>query len=106
MARQYPRFLYSDPQNTKSKGPFIISALPPHIIAKIRTDAEVDFHTVMREPKFIWCGEHYFIEKLNFLTVNELKDDADIVVRAWKDMADWVKSQVLCGAIDIYKNKN
>ncbi|HYC29548.1 MAG TPA: hypothetical protein VEB42_12035 [Chitinophagaceae bacterium] len=35
MARQYPRFLFSDPQNTKSKGPFIVYTLHPRIIFKL-----------------------------------------------------------------------
>lgn len=35
MAREYPRFLFSDPRNTKSKGPFIIHTLFPRAIFKI-----------------------------------------------------------------------
>lgn len=35
MARQTPRFLYSNPQNSKSKGPFIIHTIEPRLIAKI-----------------------------------------------------------------------
>ncbi len=35
MARNYPRYLFSDPQNTKSKGPFIVHLLDPRIIVKI-----------------------------------------------------------------------
>ena len=33
--RNYPRFSYSDPKNTKSAGPFIIHNLPPRGIMKI-----------------------------------------------------------------------
>lgn len=33
--RDYPRFLFSNPKNTKSKGPFIIHCLPPRLIIKI-----------------------------------------------------------------------
>jgi hypothetical protein len=32
MARQYPRFLFSNPQNTKSKGPFVVHTLDPVMI--------------------------------------------------------------------------
>ncbi len=29
MSRAYPKFLFSDPEDTKSKGPFIVHTLPP-----------------------------------------------------------------------------
>lgn len=35
MARQYPRFLFSNPTNTKSKGPFVIHTLEPRLIFKV-----------------------------------------------------------------------
>lgn len=35
MARQFPQFLFSNPKNTKSKGPFIIHTLLPISIIKI-----------------------------------------------------------------------
>lgn len=35
MARLYPRFLFSDPQNTKSKGPFVVHTLDPKFIVKV-----------------------------------------------------------------------
>ena len=34
MARSYPRFLFSNPINTKSKGPFIIHTIYPKCILK------------------------------------------------------------------------
>jgi hypothetical protein len=37
MAREYPRFLFSDPQNTKSLGPFIVHNLHPRAIFKVIT---------------------------------------------------------------------
>ena len=45
MARLYPRFIYSDPQDTKSKGPFIIHTLFPQLIAKV-TYADDGYHYV------------------------------------------------------------
>ena len=33
MARKYPRFLYSNPGNTKSEGPFIVHLLEPRFVA-------------------------------------------------------------------------
>ncbi len=35
MPRQYPRFLYSNPKNSKSKGPFCVHLLFPHLICKV-----------------------------------------------------------------------
>jgi hypothetical protein len=35
MARNYPRFLYSNPQNTKSEGPFIVHTIFPRSIFKV-----------------------------------------------------------------------
>lgn len=35
MARQFPRFLYSNPQNTKSEGPFIVHLLPPRKLYRV-----------------------------------------------------------------------
>ncbi len=35
MARNYPKYLFSNPQNTKSKGPFVIHLLKPRMICKI-----------------------------------------------------------------------
>jgi hypothetical protein len=35
MARNYPRFLFSNPKNTKSPGPFVVHLLKPRMICKI-----------------------------------------------------------------------
>ena len=35
MPREYPRFLYSNPQNTKSEGPFVVHCFPPQLLCKI-----------------------------------------------------------------------
>lgn len=41
MARQYPRFLFSNPKNTKSEGPFVVHTFFPKCIMKIiSVDAE------------------------------------------------------------------
>jgi hypothetical protein len=33
--KNYPRFIFADPQDTKSKGPFIINTFHPQLIAKV-----------------------------------------------------------------------
>ena len=49
MAREYPRFLYSNPKDTKAKGPFIVHTLFPKALFK-----------------FIPCNsEEYSTENLN-----------------------------------------
>lgn len=35
MSRGYPRFLYSNPKKTKSKGPFLVHTLYPKFLAKV-----------------------------------------------------------------------
>ena len=35
MARAYPRFLFSNPKDTKSPGPFVIHLLEPRFIARV-----------------------------------------------------------------------
>lgn len=37
MAREFPRFLFSNPKNTKSKGPFVVHTLHPKFIVRIDT---------------------------------------------------------------------
>lgn len=40
MARYFPRFLYSNPQNSKSTGPFIVHLLEPRIVFKVVFDQQ------------------------------------------------------------------
>jgi hypothetical protein len=56
MARRYPRFIYSDPRNTKSVGPFIVHTLPPQLIAKV-TFNEDGFHQLAPLSVFTAAGE-------------------------------------------------
>ena len=37
MARNYPRFLFSNPSNTKTPGPFIVHLLYPKFVATFKT---------------------------------------------------------------------
>lgn len=41
MARNYPRFIYSNPTNTKSEGPFIVHLLEPRLIFKVVSKHEL-----------------------------------------------------------------
>jgi hypothetical protein len=40
MKRGYPRFLYSDPKNAATPGPFIVHTLHPQFICRIVDDVE------------------------------------------------------------------
>lgn len=42
MSRGYPKFLFSNPQNSKTKGPFIISTIEPFIICRVHKTANID----------------------------------------------------------------
>lgn len=35
MPRQFPRFIFEEPQNTKTQGPFIVHTLSPKFICKV-----------------------------------------------------------------------
>jgi hypothetical protein len=35
MKREYPRFLFSNPKDSKSKGPFIVHLIKPRMVAKV-----------------------------------------------------------------------
>ncbi len=46
MARKYPKFLWSNPTNTKSDGPFIIHTQRPRFIAKPHFTEQRYFHSI------------------------------------------------------------
>ena len=41
MKRNYPRFIYSNPKNTKSIGPFIVHLLEPRLVFKVVSKNEL-----------------------------------------------------------------
>jgi len=88
MARKYPRFLFSDPQNTKSPGPFIIHTIYPRGIFRVfQTDGKVDLEILeFWEPEF--------------------KTDADAqaaVIPLLIDVTEWLSSQIKSRQIQIFK---
>lgn len=46
MARKYPKFLWSNPTNTKSDGPFIVHTQEPRFLAKPHFDEQRNFHSI------------------------------------------------------------
>ena len=79
MARDYPRYLFSNPKNTKSEGPFIIHTLSPRFIARVITNggSSRKFDVVLLK-----CWEECSFE--------ELRKQED-------QMREWLISQVKSG---------
>lgn len=44
MPREYPRFLFSNPKNTKSPGPFCVHLLPPRFICSLEYHVDGSNH--------------------------------------------------------------
>ena len=42
MSRGYPRFLFSDPKNVKTPGPFIVHTLYPFMVFKVVSKDDLD----------------------------------------------------------------
>ena len=52
MARQFPRFLFSNPKNTKTQGPFIIHMLEPNLLFKVEWGIKPNTFILHVVPKF------------------------------------------------------
>jgi hypothetical protein len=60
MARKYPKFLWSNPSNTKSSGPFIVHTQHPRFIVQPKFDEKRNLiHTSVVE---IWEEEQSFVD--------------------------------------------
>lgn len=98
MSRTYPRFLFSNPQDTKSKGPFLISTIPPLIICKValRESAEAEAEKGFSEL----VGNHSII-LLKLLAHKQDGNGFSIEVRdTMRDMGVWLESQIEKGNIE------
>ena len=76
--RSYPRFLFSDPQNVKSPGPFIIHTIEPRMIFKIIVGNNA-YNVEMIDDWSIHAGKN--IEKLR------------------SEALDWLLSQIISNEI-------
>jgi hypothetical protein len=89
MAREYPRFLFSNPQNTKSKGPFIVHTINPVCIMKVEFTSKKTFRIE-------------FLEMISF--ENHFKPPlipANPVQEVMKDCYNWLQAQIKSGNISI-----
>ncbi len=85
MARNYPRFLFSNPQDTKSKGPFVVHLLFPKCICKVHYEVS---------------GDHVgslTIEPLEFFDEHTDEESEELFSR----MKEWLFSQILGRKIKI-----
>lgn len=84
MSRQFPRFLFSNPKNTKSEGPFIVHLLEPKMICRLN-------FTPSNEPQ---------------LQMIKCWDSEDITKQAFvlNAMLNWVKSKIITKEIEIPKS--
>lgn len=88
MAREYPRFLFSDPKNTKSKGPFVVHTLHPRLLFRIIKTAIFDQE--IPDSKLEFSRDDF---KLLLLDNWDSASEEDIrLVKS--DMREWLNSQI------------
>ena len=83
MARGYPRFLFSNPQNTKSEGPFLVHCLSPRFIGKV----------IFKKSKV----------KPAEVEILMVWDDAppELYIVMKGQAETWLKSQIISGEIEL-----
>lgn len=99
MVRQYPRFIFSNPQNTKSKGPFVVSLIPPILICRAHP---------RNIGEAIEGGHVFFFGKAAIeLLARPYKLNPDgtsqnnDVRETLHEMAKWLDSQIKSGEIEL-----
>ena len=83
MARKYPRFLFSNPQNTKSKGPFVFHTIFPKML--VRLGYVNTYGTTL-------VGTYDPVEVYDTCTEEELK-------QVFADIDTWIHHQIKSGEI-------
>lgn len=91
MARNYPRFLFSNPKNTKTPGPFIVHLLEPRLVFKVITS----------QPTGDFVGGKVDIPpRRNLICLDTVYDtnQADKIIEQGEK---WLESQIKMGQIRI-----
>jgi len=83
MARTYPRFLFSNPQNTKSKGPFLNHTIFPRMLCRLHYREAPEIYPLDRDQVFL-----RFQNKKFGIELIDLWDDAT------EDQVNFVLSQM------------
>jgi hypothetical protein len=99
MSRGYPRFLYSNPQNTADKGPFIISTIEPHVICKFHPGRKDQIDLDPGKPCVSYGN--FSLELLRPVMLFPEKEYSNIVEQIVNSMAKWLKAQIREGEIKI-----
>lgn len=86
MSREYPRFIFSNPKNTKSKGPFIVHLLKPRFICRLVNDNKEDIHLLKTYYKNISGWTIELLELFDDATSQKVSDIMD-------DMLVWASKQ-------------
>lgn len=80
MAREYPRFIFSNPQNTKSKGPFIVHLLEPRLVFRVKKLTHPNSTTVS-----------YSLVPLD---KSKNEDHFNKIQNVWKQAEIWLQNQI------------
>jgi hypothetical protein len=94
MPRSYPRFLFSDPKNIKSKGPFIVHTLNPRFIVRVDTIPNYDKGDMTHNGKYIL----FFLDGKPPYT-DELEEATEALYK-------WLDAQIKLGEIKLPPNRH
>ena len=103
MARQYPRFLFSDPKNTKSKGPFVIHCLEPRLIFKVHQADLPEAEVKKIYEKNLILREFEGMPYLELLDKTPTTDKGKIVIA---DALEWLGHQISSGEIVLAESRS
>ena len=93
MARGYPRFLFSNPQNVKTPGPFVVHCLEPRFIVRVDTCPNYDKGDMTHNGKYILFFPDGYPERNQ-----KLYDATDALYK-------WLDNQIAAGEIQLPPNK-
>jgi hypothetical protein len=103
MAREYPRFLFSNPQNTKSKGPFIVHCLEPFCIfrltSKLFDKTKYPKHVIVRVTPSLQY--HLILLHGNLKQAKDIGHDFEGFNQIMREAADFVLAGFKSGEIPL-----
>ena len=88
MSHNYPRFLFSDPKNTKKPGPFIVHLHEPRFVVRVAKCPNYDKGRMTHNGKYIL----FFLDDIEY---------SDKLEQATAGMFKWIESQVISRQIVI-----
>lgn len=91
MSRNYPRFLYSNPQNTKTKGPFIVHTLDPFVIVKVSVLNPIQ-HFSLKHPYLVDDNFLYEAVLSKTITDRETLTILSFAIEWYQNQEEYTKS--------------